>query len=61
MRGFAIAGAALTFFGLMHSEQIGIAQSPFVAAAYLCVGALLLGCTKLAVEDEDLEAAGQSV
>jgi AGZA family xanthine/uracil permease-like MFS transporter len=69
--GFAIAGAALTFFGLMHSEQFGIAQSPFVAAAYLCVGALLLGCTKLAaapltqhagaVEDEDLEAAGQSV
>lgn len=68
--GFAIAGAALTFFGLMHSEQIGIAQSPFVAAAYLCVGALLLGCTKLAAApltqhagavEEDLEAAGQSV
>jgi adenine/guanine/hypoxanthine permease len=70
--GFAVAGAALTFFGLMHSEQIGIGQSPFLAAAYLCVGALLLGCTKLATaphakhaaveHDDDLEeAAGQSV
>jgi AGZA family xanthine/uracil permease-like MFS transporter len=45
---FAVAGAALTFFGLMHSEQIGIRQSPPLAVAYLCVGALLLGCTKLA-------------
>ena len=33
--GFALAGAILAFFGLMHGEQVGIAQSPRVAAAYL--------------------------
>jgi AGZA family xanthine/uracil permease-like MFS transporter len=45
--GFAVAGAILTFFGLMHGEQVGFGQSPLVAAAYLCVGILLLGCTRL--------------
>jgi adenine/guanine/hypoxanthine permease len=25
---FALAGAILTFFGFMHGEQIGLAQSP---------------------------------
>ena len=70
--GFAVAGGVLTFFGLMHSEQIGFGQSPLLAIAYLCVGGLLLCCTKLstvpmpqhadAAHDEDLEeAAGQSV
>jgi len=56
----------------MHSEQIGLGQSPLLAVAYLCVGGRLLGCTKLATtpltrhagaeHDEDLEeAAGQNV
>jgi AGZA family xanthine/uracil permease-like MFS transporter len=46
--GFALAGAILTFFGLMHGEHIGIAQSPQVASAYLLVSLLLAGCAKYA-------------
>ena len=46
--GFAFAGAILTFFGLMHGEQIGIAQSPVVAASYTMVGLILIGCAKYA-------------
>ena len=38
---FAFAGAILTFFGLIHGEQIGIARSPEVAFAYLAVAAVL--------------------
>jgi AGZA family xanthine/uracil permease-like MFS transporter len=45
---FAGTGAALTFFGFMHGERIGLAQSPSVAAAYLVVAALLAGCAKFA-------------
>ncbi len=44
--GFAAAGAVLTFFGLMHGEQIGIGQSLPVAAGYLGVAAVLAGCAK---------------
>jgi AGZA family xanthine/uracil permease-like MFS transporter len=36
---FAAAGAALTFFGFMHGEQIGIAVTPAVAIAYAIVAA----------------------
>ena len=32
---FALAGAVLTFFGLMHGEAVGIGQSPMVAFSYL--------------------------
>jgi AGZA family xanthine/uracil permease-like MFS transporter len=46
---FALAGAALTFFGFMHGEAIGIGQTPVVAVSYLCVAAVLLGCAKFAV------------
>ena len=45
---FAAAGALLTFFGLMHGEAIGVAESPLVALAYLGVGAVLLTCTRVA-------------
>jgi len=38
---FALAGAVLTFFGLIHSEAIGFGQSPAVAAAYLVVAGFL--------------------
>jgi AGZA family xanthine/uracil permease-like MFS transporter len=41
--GFAVAGSALTFFGFMHGEAVGLNQSPLVALAYLSVGALLYG------------------
>ncbi len=43
---FALAGAALTFFGFMHGERIGVAQSPVVAASYLAVSAVLLACAQ---------------
>jgi AGZA family xanthine/uracil permease-like MFS transporter len=46
--GFTLAGAILTFFGLMHGEQVGFAQSPRVASAYLLVAVLLAGCAKYA-------------
>lgn len=40
------AGAVLTFFGLMHGEHIGLAQSPAIAASYLTVAVFLAGCAK---------------
>ena len=46
--GFALTGAILTFFGLMHGSQVGIAQSPTVSASYLVVTVLLVACAKLA-------------
>jgi len=44
---FSLVGAALTFLGFMHGEAIGFAVSPLVAAAYVCVAALLFGIAKL--------------
>jgi AGZA family xanthine/uracil permease-like MFS transporter len=44
----AAIGGVLTFFGFMHGEAIGIAQSPTVAAAYLGVAVFLYGCFKFA-------------
>jgi AGZA family xanthine/uracil permease-like MFS transporter len=46
---FAVAGAVLTFFGLIHSQAIGIAHSPTVAFSYLMVAAIFYGCAKYAV------------
>jgi AGZA family xanthine/uracil permease-like MFS transporter len=43
---FALAGAALTFFGFMHGERIGIGESPAVAVSYLTVAAIFAGCAK---------------
>jgi AGZA family xanthine/uracil permease-like MFS transporter len=50
----SLIGAALTFFGFMHGEAIGIAPPPVlaVAAAYLGVAAFLFGCAKLATVSE---------
>ena len=45
---FALAGAVLTFFGFMHGEAIGIAQTPLVALSYLIVAGILLACAKAA-------------
>jgi adenine/guanine/hypoxanthine permease len=47
--GFTLAGAILTFFGLMHGSQVGIAQSPLVSTGYLLVSLLLMACAKFAV------------
>jgi AGZA family xanthine/uracil permease-like MFS transporter len=44
---FALAGSALTFFGFMHGEAIGIGQTPVVAVSYFSVAALLFACGKL--------------
>jgi AGZA family xanthine/uracil permease-like MFS transporter len=46
---FALGGAALTFFGFMHGEKIGFGQTPVVAASYLAVAFVLLGCAKFAL------------
>ena len=43
---FAAAGAVLSFFGFMHSEAIGIGQSPLVALSYLLVAGWLLLVTR---------------
>ncbi|MEO8004510.1 MAG: regulator [Betaproteobacteria bacterium] len=45
---FAAIGAVFTFFGFMHGEAIGIAQSPVVALAYLGVAVVFAACGKLA-------------
>jgi len=51
--GFAFAGSLLSFFGFMHGEAIGIAQSPVVAVSYLVVGGFLLICSRLASRAPD--------
>ncbi len=43
---FALAGAVLTFFGLMHSEAIGVAKMPLVALSYLGVAGILYACAR---------------
>ncbi len=44
---FAASGAVLTFFGFMHGERIGVAQSPLMAVSYLCVAGVLFACAKM--------------
>jgi len=44
----ALSGAALTFFGFMHGEKIGLGQTPVVAGAYLGIAVFLFGCAKWA-------------
>ena len=48
--GFALAAALLTFFGFMHGEQIGIAQTPAVAAGYLVIAGIFVACSRYGVE-----------
>jgi AGZA family xanthine/uracil permease-like MFS transporter len=45
---FAGVGAALTFFGFMHGEAIGIGQTPLVALSYLAVAGIFVGCARFA-------------
>jgi AGZA family xanthine/uracil permease-like MFS transporter len=45
---FALAGAALTFFGLMHGEAVGWGQTPTVVIGYIMVAAVLFGCYSFA-------------
>lgn len=46
--GFAATGAALTFFGFMHGEKIGVAQTLPVAASYLVFAGILVAVAKFA-------------
>ena len=39
----------MTFFGFMHGERIGFAQSPMMALSYLMVAGVLFACAKLCV------------
>lgn len=55
--GFAFIGALLTFFGLMHSEAIGIARSPLVALSYVLVGVVLMGCHRFATASTAMPVA----
>jgi AGZA family xanthine/uracil permease-like MFS transporter len=64
--GFAMAGATMTFFGFMHGEQIGIAQTPTVAVSYVVIAGILAGCAKYATApaisiEEPEEIEGESV
>jgi adenine/guanine/hypoxanthine permease len=45
---FSIAGAILTFFGLIHGQKIGFGSSPEVAVSYAAVAAILYMCAKRA-------------
>ena len=45
---FACAGAILTFFGFIHGEKIGFAQTPAVSISYLAVAAVLVYYAKFA-------------
>ena len=47
---FALAGAALTFFGFMHGEASASARTPMVALGYLSVAGILFGCARFAME-----------
>jgi AGZA family xanthine/uracil permease-like MFS transporter len=68
---FSLAGGLLTFFGFMHGDRLGIAQSPTVAASYFIVGGVFLAAWKLAAtapvtapeeaQDEEEEPAGPGV
>ena len=46
--GFAGAGAVFTFFGLIHAEAIGFAQTPSMVVSYLGIAVILLACAKFA-------------
>src|SRR5271157_5446333 len=45
---FALAGSILTFFGLIHAEDLGVGQSPLVALSYLGVAVMLYSFAKFA-------------
>jgi AGZA family xanthine/uracil permease-like MFS transporter len=46
---FAFAGAVFTFFGFMHGERIGVAQTPAVSLSYLAVALILAFVAKVSV------------
>ena len=44
--------AILTFFGFIHGEKIGFAQTPAVSISYLAVAGVLVYCAKFAFVSE---------
>jgi AGZA family xanthine/uracil permease-like MFS transporter len=48
---FLLVGGVFTWFGLMHSPELGLAQSPTIAAAYVLVAAIVLLCERYATVD----------
>jgi AGZA family xanthine/uracil permease-like MFS transporter len=47
--GFAAVGGVLTFFGLMHGEEVGAFENPAVVVSYLVIATVLFACHKFAV------------
>jgi AGZA family xanthine/uracil permease-like MFS transporter len=45
---FSVAGAVFTFFGLIHSEAMGIGRTPSMVVSYLGMAAILLACARYA-------------
>src|SRR3546814_19288829 len=54
---FAAVGGALTFFGLIHSEAIGVMKMPAVAASQMVVALFLYACTLRTAEGPAEEGA----
>jgi AGZA family xanthine/uracil permease-like MFS transporter len=54
---FSLAGAALTFFGFMHGEKLGINVTPMVSLAYVLVAGFLYACGRFGVVVFDSEPA----
>ncbi|MDP9001311.1 MAG: regulator [Myxococcota bacterium] len=50
---FAMVGAVLTFFGFMHGEALGIAQTLPVAVSYVAFAGILTACGKFASTSKD--------
>ncbi len=47
--GFAVAGAILTFFGLMHGEEVGAFENAPVVIAYLAIATFLFAYSRFAM------------
>jgi AGZA family xanthine/uracil permease-like MFS transporter len=58
---FSATGALLTFFGFMHGDRLGIAQSPTVAASYLIVAGVFLTAAKFAVVEPVAKEPGEEL
>jgi AGZA family xanthine/uracil permease-like MFS transporter len=44
---FALVGAILSFFGIMHGPAVGINVSPEMSISYLIASGILIACAKL--------------
>ncbi len=56
---FAFAGAVFTFFGLIHSEAMGIGRTPSMVISYLGIAIIMLACAKygkVAVREDEASA-----